>query len=88
MFWIIVGIVIIGLIIESGKSAKKGDRPRPIERGSAYEKEKDRLELERQIKEANCILSEANEQKEASVHIPAHHEHPFRTNVNTYSGST
>ncbi len=22
------------------------------------------------------------------VHIPAHHEHPFRTNVNTYSGST
>ena len=24
----------------------------------------------------------------ALVHIPAHHEHPFRTNVNTYSGST
>lgn len=22
------------------------------------------------------------------VHIPAHHEHPFRTNVNTDSGST
>ena len=22
------------------------------------------------------------------LHIPAHHEHPFRTNVNTYSGST
>jgi hypothetical protein len=23
-----------------------------------------------------------------NLHIPAHHEHPFRTNVNTYSGST
>jgi hypothetical protein len=22
------------------------------------------------------------------VHIPAHREHPFRTNMNTYSGST
>ena len=22
------------------------------------------------------------------LHIPAHHERPFRTNVNTYSGST
>lgn len=22
------------------------------------------------------------------VHIPAHHEHPFRTNVNTHSGLT
>jgi UDP-N-acetylglucosamine 2-epimerase (non-hydrolysing) len=22
------------------------------------------------------------------VHIPAHHEHPFRKNVNTYSGLT
>jgi len=22
------------------------------------------------------------------VHIPAHHEHPFRTNVNTRSGLT
>ncbi|WP_157746850.1 hypothetical protein [Marinobacter sp. LV10R510-11A] len=22
------------------------------------------------------------------MHIPAHREHPFRTNVNTYSGST
>jgi len=27
-------------------------------------------------------------QKKSTVHIPAHHEHPFRTNVNTYSGST
>ena len=24
----------------------------------------------------------------AAVHIPAHREHPFRTNMNTYSGST
>jgi len=23
-----------------------------------------------------------------ALHIPAHHEHPFRTNVNTDSGST
>jgi hypothetical protein len=26
--------------------------------------------------------------KESPLHIPAHHEHPFRTNVNTSSGST
>jgi len=25
---------------------------------------------------------------QAQLHIPAHHEHPFRTNVNTDSGST
>lgn len=25
---------------------------------------------------------------EATLHIPAHHEHPFRTNVNTNSGLT
>jgi len=37
-------------------------------------------------------LAEASEAafaitKMAELHIPAHHEHPFRTNVNTYSGS-
>ena len=35
-----------------------------------------------------CYLEHRPEPKVAEVRTPAHHEHPFRTNVNTDSGST
>ncbi|WP_083231902.1 ATP-binding protein [Marinobacter adhaerens] len=42
----------------------------------------------RQRTEVFSLDAAIREAVEAHVHIPAHHEHPFRTNVNTSSGST
>ena len=35
-----------------------------------------------------CTFTRVGNEESGSVHIPAHREHPFWSNVNTYSGLT
>ena len=40
------------------------------------------------VYQLNAVLSDKSRREVFTLHIPAHREHPFRTNVNTYSGLT